>query len=52
MLATNVFRSLLRWNWWYTVSFIDYVLATEPLSDAPARPIGRETGRNSGDRAN
>lgn len=40
VLATNVFRSLLRRNRLYTVPVYDYVLATEPLTDAQLDSIG------------
>ena len=38
VLATNVFPSLLRRNRLHTVPVYDYVLATEPLTDAQLRP--------------
>ncbi len=40
VLATNVFPSLLRRNRLHTVPVYDYVLATEPLTDAQLNRIG------------
>ncbi|WP_299557401.1 FAD-binding oxidoreductase [uncultured Mycolicibacterium sp.] len=40
VLATNVFPSLLRRNRWHTVPVYDYVLATEPLTEAQLDRIG------------
>jgi len=40
VLATNVFPSLLRRNRLHTVPVYDYVLATEPLTDAQLDRIG------------
>ena len=40
VLATNVFPSLLKRNRLHTVPVYDYVLATEPLSDAQLDRIG------------
>ena len=47
VLATNVFPSLLRRNRLHTVPVYDYVLATEPLTDAQLDRIGwREPAGN------
>ncbi|MGH3582940.1 MAG: NAD(P)/FAD-dependent oxidoreductase, partial [Mycobacterium sp.] len=52
LLATNVFRSLLRRNRSYTVPVYDYVLATEPLSAAQLDRIGWRNRQGIGDCAN
>lgn len=52
VLATNVFPSLLRRNRLYTVPVYDYVLATEPLSDARLDRIGWRGRQGIGDSAN
>jgi glycine/D-amino acid oxidase-like deaminating enzyme len=52
VLATNVFPSLLRRNRLYTVPVYDYVLATEPLTDAQQDRIGWRGRQGIGDSAN
>ena len=52
VLATNVFPSLLRRNRLHTVPVYDYVLATEPLSDAQLDRIGWRGRQGIGDCAN
>jgi glycine/D-amino acid oxidase-like deaminating enzyme len=52
VLATNVYRSLLRRNRLYTVPVYDYVLATEPLSDAQLDRIGWRGRQGIGDCGN
>jgi glycine/D-amino acid oxidase-like deaminating enzyme len=52
VLATNVFPSLLRRNRLYTVPVYDYVLATEPLTDAQLDRIGWRGRQGIGDSAN
>jgi glycine/D-amino acid oxidase-like deaminating enzyme len=52
VLATNVFTSLLRRNRLYTVPVYDYVLATEPLTDAQLDRIGWRDRQGIGDSAN
>ena len=52
VLATNVFPSLLRRNRLYTVPVYDYVLATEPLTDAQLDRIGWRDRQGIGDCAN
>ena len=52
VLATNVFRSLLRRNRLHTVPVYDYVLATEPLSDTQLDRIGWRGRQGIGDCAN
>jgi glycine/D-amino acid oxidase-like deaminating enzyme len=52
VLATNVFPHLLRRNRWHTVPVYDYVLATEPLTDAQVRSIGWQNRQGIGDSAN
>ncbi|MCV7250987.1 FAD-dependent oxidoreductase [Mycobacterium hackensackense] len=52
VLATNVFRSLLRRNRPYTVPVYDYVLATQPLTDAQLDRIGWRNRQGVGDCAN
>jgi glycine/D-amino acid oxidase-like deaminating enzyme len=52
VLATNVFRSLLRRNRLYTVPVYDYVLATEPLTDAQLDRIGWRGRQGIGDCGN
>ncbi len=49
VLATNVFPSLLRRNRLYTVPVYDYVLATEPLTDAQLARIGWRGRQGIGD---
>jgi glycine/D-amino acid oxidase-like deaminating enzyme len=51
-LATNVFPSLLRRNRLMTVPVYDYVLMTEPLSDAQLASIGWADRSGLGDLAN
>ncbi|MBB5160877.1 glycine/D-amino acid oxidase-like deaminating enzyme [Mycobacterium sp. AZCC_0083] len=52
VLATNVFTSLLRRNRFHTVPVYDYVLATEPLTDAQMERIGWQSRQGIGDSAN
>ena len=52
VLATNVFRSLLRRNRLNTVPVYDYVLGTEPLTDAQLDRIGWRARQGVGDSAN
>ena len=52
VLATNVFPSLLRRNRLHTVPVYDYVLATEPLTDAQLDRIGWRRRQGIGDCAN
>ncbi len=52
VLATNVFPSLLRRNRLRTVPVYDYVLATEPLTDAQLDRIGWRRRQGIGDSAN
>jgi len=52
VLATNVFPSLLRRNRLRTVPVYDYVLATEPLSDAQLDRIGWRSRQGLSDCAN
>ena len=52
VLATNVYKSLLRRNRLHTVPVYDYVLATEPLSDAQLDRIGWRNRQGIGDCAN
>ncbi|MFM9034197.1 MAG: NAD(P)/FAD-dependent oxidoreductase [Mycobacterium sp.] len=52
VLATNVFPSLLRRNRLYTVPVYDYVLATEPLTDAQLGRIGWQGREGISDSAN
>ncbi len=47
VLATNVFPSLLRRNRLHTVPVYDYVLATEPLTDAQLDRIGWRSRQGS-----
>lgn len=51
-LATNVFPSLLKRNALMTVPVYDYVLVTEPLSDAQLASIGWEGRQGVGDMGN
>jgi glycine/D-amino acid oxidase-like deaminating enzyme len=51
-LATNVFPSLLRRSRMLTVPVYDYVLMTEPLSDAQLASIGWANRQGLGDLAN
>ncbi|MEW1835495.1 FAD-dependent oxidoreductase [Microbacterium sp. NPDC079995] len=51
-LATNVFPSLLRRNRLMTVPVYDYVLMTEPLSEAQWDAIGWRNRQGIGDMAN
>ncbi|MFJ3392988.1 NAD(P)/FAD-dependent oxidoreductase [Leifsonia aquatica] len=51
-LATNVFPSLLKRNRLQTVPVYDYVLMTEPLSDAQLASIGWSGRQGLGDSAN
>ena len=52
VLATNVFPHLLRRNRFYTVPVYDYVLATEPLTEAQVESIGWHHRQGIGDSAN
>lgn len=52
VLATNVFRSLLRRNRPYTIPVYDYVLATEPLTEAQLDRIGWRSRQGLSDPAN
>lgn len=52
VLATNVFRSLVRRNRFYTVPVYDYVLATEPLTDDQLDRIGWRNRQGISDSAN
>jgi glycine/D-amino acid oxidase-like deaminating enzyme len=52
VLATNVYRSLLRRNRLYTVPVYDYVLSSEPLTDAQLDRIGWRGRQGVGDSAN
>lgn len=52
VLGTNVFPSLLRRNRLYTVPVYDYVLATEPLTEAQLDRIGWQGRQGIGDSAN
>lgn len=52
VLATNVFRSLLWQNRLMTVPVYDYVLMTEPLSDAQMDSIGWSGRQGLADMAN
>ena len=52
VLATNVFPHLLRRNRFYTVPVYDYVLATEPLTEAQVDSIGWRNRQGIGDSAN
>jgi glycine/D-amino acid oxidase-like deaminating enzyme len=52
VLATNVYPSLLRRNRLRTVPVYDYVLATEPLTDAQLDRIGWRRRQGIGDCAN
>ena len=52
ILATNVFRHLLRRNRLHTVPVYDYVLSTEPLTDAQVDRIGWRNRQGIGDCAN
>ena len=51
-LATNVFPSLLKRNRLQTVPVYDYVLMTEPLTNAQLASIGWEGRQGLGDSAN
>jgi glycine/D-amino acid oxidase-like deaminating enzyme len=52
VLATNVYRSLVRRNRLHTVPVYDYVLATEPLTDTQLGRIGWRNRQGIGDCAN
>ena len=52
VLATNVYPSLLRRNRLRTVPVYDYVLATEPLTDAQLARVGWQGRQGVGDCAN
>ena len=52
VLATNVFPSLLKRNALMTVPVYDYVLMTEPLTDAQLESIGWSGRQGIGDMAN
>ena len=51
-LATNAFPSLLKRYRWHTVPVYDYVLMTEPLSDAQMASIGWKNRQGIADMAN
>jgi glycine/D-amino acid oxidase-like deaminating enzyme len=51
-LGTNVFPSLLKRNRLYTVPVYDYVLMTEPLTNAQLDAIGWQGRQGLGDSAN
>ena len=52
VLATNVYRNLLRRNRLRTVPVYDYVLATEPLTDTQVTDIRWRNRQGIGDAAN
>jgi len=52
VLATNVFPSLLKRNRLHTIPVYDYVLATQPLTDAQLERIGWRHRQGIGDSAN
>ena len=52
VLATNVFPHLLRRNRFHTVPVYDYVLSTEPLTDAQVQSVGWQNRQGIGDSAN
>jgi glycine/D-amino acid oxidase-like deaminating enzyme len=52
VLATNVYKSLLRRNRLHTVPVYDYVLSTEPLTDGQLDRIGWRNRQGIGDCAN
>jgi glycine/D-amino acid oxidase-like deaminating enzyme len=52
VLATNVFTHLLRRNRLHTIPVYDYVLSTEPLTDAQLESIGWHNRQGIGDCAN
>ena len=52
VLATNVYPSLLRRNRLHTVPVYDYVLSTEPLTDAQLDRVGWRGKQGIGDCAN
>ncbi len=52
VLATNVFPSLLKRNRLHTVPVYDYVLATEPLTDAQLERVGWRHRQGISDCAN
>ena len=52
VLATNVFTPLLRRNRLHTVPVYDYVLSTEPLTEAQLDRIGWRNRQGVGDSAN
>lgn len=52
VLATNVFPSLIKRNRLMTVPVYDYVLMTEPLTDAQLASIGWDDRQGIGDMAN
>ena len=51
-LATNVFPGPLRRNAWRVVPVYDYVLATEPLTDAQLAALGWDPGIGVADSGN
>lgn len=51
-LGTNVFRPLLRRLRWTTVPVYDYVLATEPLTEAQLADLGWDPAIGVGDAGN
>jgi len=52
VLATNVFPHLLRRNRFHTVPVYDYVLSTEPLTEAQVQSVGWQNRQGIGDSAN
>ncbi len=52
VLATNVFPSLMRRNRLYTIPVYDYVLSTQPLTDAQLMRIGWRGRQGLSDSAN
>ena len=52
VLATNVFPHLLRRNRFHTVPVYDYVLSTEPLTEAQVQSVGWRNRQGIGDSAN
>ena len=52
VLATNVFPGPLRRNSWRVVPVYDYVLATEPLTDAQLAALGWDPGIGVADSGN
>ena len=52
VLATNAFPSLLRRFRWHTIPVYDYVLMTEPLSDAQLQSVGWKNRQGIADMGN